>query len=135
MAEIRLQEATRVLKGTAEYMKELNKQAEFWATNKVSNQQIEQIINELFPINQDMKDFQIQRVEDNKAQFIKAYKADDNGNFRNSMWGLINAYSDYITHKEPSRKTSTAKENQFVAVTFDPSLMSHFIQLVSRIAA
>lgn len=135
MAEIRLQEATRVLKGTAEYMKELNKQAEFWATQKVSNQQIVQIIDELFPLQQDMKDFQIQRVEDNKAQFIKAYKADDNGNFRNSMWGLINAYSDYITHREPARKTSTSKENQFVAVTFDPTLMSHFIQLVNRIAA
>ena len=135
MAEIRLQEATRVLKGTAEYMKELNKQAESWATQKISNQQIVQIIDELFPISQDMKDFQLQRVEDNKAQFIKAYKADDNGNFRNSMWGLINAYSDYITHREPARKTATAKENQFVAVTFDPTLMSHFIQLVSRIAA
>ena len=71
-----------------------------------TKEQIEQIINELFPIQQDMKDFQIQRVEDNKSQFIKAYKADDNGNFRNSMWGLINAYSDYITHREPARKTS-----------------------------
>ena len=135
LAEVRLKEAFHVLKGTADYMKELNKQAEFWATQKVSNQQIVQIIDELFPLQQDMKDFQIQRVEDNKAQFIKAYKADDNGNFRNSMWGLINAYSDYITHREPARKTSTSKENQFVAVTFDPTLMSHFIQLVNRIAA
>lgn len=124
-----------LLLSTTDYMKELNKQAEFWATQKVSNQQIVQIIDELFPLQQDMKDFQIQRVEDNKAQFIKAYKADDNGNFRNSMWGLINAYSDYITHREPARKTATSKENQFVAVTFDPTLMSHFIQLVSRIAA
>lgn len=136
LAEIRLKEAFHVLKGTADYMKELNIQAEQWATTKVSNQQINQIIEELFPIQPDMKDFQIQKLEDSKLSFIQAYKINDNGNFQNTMWGLINAYSDYITHKEPIRKTSTAEENKFVTVTFDPKIMMNFIQLVnSKIAA
>ena len=135
-AEVRLKEAFHVLKGTADYMKELNIKAEQWATTKVSNQQINKIIEELFPLNNDMKDFQIQRLEDSKLSFIQAYKTNDNGNFQNTMWGLINAYSDYITHREPTRKTATSEENKFVAVTFDPSLMMNFIQLVnSKIAA
>ena len=136
LAEVRLKEAFHVLKGTADYMKELNIKAEQWATKKVSNQQINQIIEELFPIQHDMKDFQIQRLEDSKLSFIQAYKMNDNGNFQNTMWGLINAYSDYITHKEPIRKTSTAEENKFITVTFNPSLMMNFIQLVtSKITA
>lgn len=136
LAEVRLKEAFHVLKGTADYMKELNKKAEQWATTRVSNQQINKIIEELFPIQQDMKDFQIHRLEDSKLSFIQAYKINDNGNFQNTMWGLINAYSDYITHKEPIRKTSTAEENKFITVTFDPTLMMNFIQLVnSKITA
>ena len=136
LAEVRLKEAFHVLKGTADYMKELNIQAEQWSTTRVSNQEINKIIEELFPLNHDMKDFQIQRVEDAKISFIKAYKTSDNSNFQNTMWGLINAYSDYITHREPTRKTSTVEENKFIAVTFDPTLMMNFIQLInSKIAA
>lgn len=131
LAEVRLKEAFQVLKGTADYMKELNIQAEKWATTRVTNLEIEKIIDELFPFEKDMKDFQILRVEDARNQFIKAYKISDNRNFQNTMWGLINAYSDYITHKEPIRKTDTAEENRFVSVTFDPALMMNFIKLVN----
>lgn len=136
LAEVRLKEAFHVLKGTADYMQELNKQATRWATTLVSDIEVQKVINELFPIQYDMKDYQIERMENARTQFMQAYKVNDNGNFRNSMWGLINAYSDYITHKEPTRKTSTAEENKFIAVTFDPSLMMNFIQLVnSKIVA
>lgn len=135
-AEKRLKEAFIVLKGTADYMKELNIKAEKWATTRVSDIEIQKVINELFPIQDDMKDYQIERMENARIQFMNAYKVNDNGNFRNSMWGMINAYSDYITHREPTRKTSTAEENKFVTVTFDPRLMMNFIQLVnSKIAA
>jgi phage/plasmid-like protein (TIGR03299 family) len=134
-ANIRLEEASHVLKGTADYMKELNKQAEKWATQKVSNAQIVQILDELFPMDKEMKDYQLERVEEQKILLTKAYQADDNANFRNTMWGMINAYSDFITHKPQYRTTDTAAENNFVAVTFDPKAMMNFINLLSRVAA
>lgn len=135
-AEVRLKEAFHVLKGTADYMKELNIKAEKWATTRVSDIEIQKVINELFPIQDDMKDYHIERMENARTQFMQSYRVNDNGNFRNSMWGMINAYSDYITHRKPTRKTATAEENKFIAVTFDPSLMMNFIQLVnSKIAA
>lgn len=136
LAEVRLKEATEVLKGTADYMKQLNIRAEKWANTKIDNFKIKQIINDLFPLDTTMKDFQFQRIEEQRSLFINAYHAQDNGNFRNSMWGLINAYSDFITHKNPLRNTETAQENQFIAVTFDPSIMKKFINIVNaRIAA
>ena len=134
-ANVRLEEASHVLKGTADYMKELNKQAEKWAIQKVSNAQIVQILDELFPMDKEMKDYQLERVEEQKILLTKAYQADDNANFKNTMWGMINAYSDFITHKPQYRNTETAAENNFVAVTFDPKAMMNFINLLSRVAA
>lgn len=130
-AEDRLKEAFQILKGTTDYMKQLNIQAEKWATTRVSNLEIEKVIDELFPFKKDMKNLQILRNENKRNQFIQAYKTNDNRNFQNTMWGLINAYSDYITHKEPDRKTNTAEENRFVSVTFEPKAMMKFIKLVN----
>ncbi len=124
-----------ILLAVSYYMKELNKQAEKWATQKVSNAQIVQILDELFPMDKEMKDYQLERVEEQKILLTKAYQADDNANFRNTMWGMINAYSDFITHKPQYRTTDTATENNFVAVTFDPKAMMNFINLLSRVAA
>lgn len=136
LAEIRMKEATRVLKGTADYLNSLNSQAEKWANTRVDNIQIKQIINELFPLDTSMKDFQFQRIEEQRSLFLNAYNSNDNSNFRNTMWGMINAYSDFITHKNPLRNTETAEESKFIAVTFDPKIMSNFIKIVnSRIAA
>ena len=134
-ANVRLEEASRILKGTADYMKELNKQAEKWANIKLSNAQIAQVFDELFPMDKDMKEYQLERIEEQKILLSKAYKADDNENFKNTMWGMINAYSDFITHKPQYRNTKTAAENNFVSVTFDPKAMMNFITLLQRVAA
>ena len=75
-------------------------------------------------------------MEESRALFNKALNSNDNQNFKNSVWGMINAYSDYITHREPARRTETGTENRFMSVTFDPSLMQNFIRIVqSKIAA
>lgn len=135
-ASRRLQEASKILKGTADYMRELNTQAEKWANIHISNEQIEKVLLELFPIDKDlMKDYQIERIEEQRTLLKNAYNCSDNQNFKNTMWGMINAYSDFITHKPQYRNTATATENNFISVTFDPKAMMNFINLVSRIAA
>ena len=131
----KLEEASHILKGTADYMRELNSQAEKWANIKVTNEQIEKVLLELFPIDvENMKDYQIERIEEQRTLLKNAYNCSDNQNFKNTMWGMINAYSDFITHKPQINKSSTFNENKFVSVTFDPKAMMNFISLVSRIA-
>lgn len=135
-ANRKLQEASHILKGTADYMRELNSQAEKWANIHISNEQIEKVLLELFPIDvENMKDYQINRIEEQRILLKNAYNCNDNQNFKNTMWGMINAYSDFITHKPQYRDTATATENNFISVTFDPKAMMNFISLVSRIAA
>lgn len=135
-APAKIEEARRVIVAHGEYYKNLKIQAEEWATQHIGIVSIQQIIDELFPIKNDMKDYQRERMEESRHLFNKALNANDNQNFKNSVWGMINAYSDYITHREPARRTETANENRFMSVTFDPSIMNSFIQLVqSKIAA
>lgn len=132
----RIEQARRVITAHGEYYNHLKIQAEEWATQHIGAFSVQQVIDDLFPIKEDMKEFQKERMEESRALFNKALNSNDNQNFKNSVWGMINAYSDYITHREPARQTSTAAENRFMSVTFDPALMNNFIQLVqSKIAA
>lgn len=132
----RIEQARRVITAHGEYYNHLKIQAEEWATQYIGAFSIQQVIEDLFPIKEDMKEFQKERMEESRALFNKALNSNDNQNFKNSVWGMINAYSDYITHREPERRTETGPENRFMSVTFDPSLMQNFIKIVqSKIAA
>ena len=125
----KLANANEVIVGSSKYLETLKEQAEKFAQMKLSDSQVMEVIDSLFMIKDDMKNFQKERIENSRVQMIKAYRADDNQNFKNSIWGMINAYSDYITHKQPTRNTSTAAENQFLAVTFDPKLLQRMVDM------
>ena len=65
---------------------------------------------------------------------MRAYQEDDLANFVGTQWGLLNAYSDFITHKEPGRSTDKAKESKFINVTMNTGLMESFIEMLKQIA-
>ena len=131
----RLEEAHRIMLSTHEYLKELNKEAERFANIKLTNDNIDSIINELFPIKEKMTDRQKKTIEDKISQFRRALVQDDIANFKNTGWGLIQSYADFSTHFEAHRQTKTMEENRFMAVTFDPRAMAMLVDLInSRVA-
>lgn len=119
-AEVKLAEARETLKMCADYMAELNTLAEGFAAMKISGPRMEKVLNFLFPIPEgvDMNPFKRKMLEDNRAAFLEAHKAEDNRNFRGTAWGLVNAYTDFITHKEPAGKRADRFEGKFVNTTF-----------------
>lgn len=120
----------------SKYIEVFRKNVEKYAETKLTSQQIEKIINECFPIDIDnMKDYQIERAEEQRNLLINAYNADDNQNFKNSLWGIINAFADFVTHAPNYRKTDTIQETNFKKVTFDPRVIQHYIDIALRIAA
>jgi hypothetical protein len=135
-AEIKMQEARDTLKMSADYMMKLNTIAEGYAGTKLGEFQIRQVLNMMFPLEnaEDMNPFQRKNLMDAKAAFINAYEADDNYNFRGTAWGMINAYTDFITHKDPAGKQETRFEGKFVQTTFKPS-MNKIIDVIDAIAA
>ena len=123
-AESKLVEARETLRLCADYMTELNKMAEHFAGMKITDRQMERVVKYLFPIPEDtvINPMKRKSLEDNRAAFNNAHKADDNANFRGTAWGLVNAYTDMITHKEPAGKRDDRFEGKFVNTTFKVSM-------------
>lgn len=125
-AETKLSEAREVLKMSADYMAKLNETAEKYAAFKLTEQQLSRVLEIMFPLKDaaNMNAFKRHNLEEQLASFKAAYMADDNSNFRGTAWGLVNAYTDFITHKAPQGNTETKEEGKFMTVTLHPALMN-----------
>lgn len=136
-AESKLEEAREILKMSADYMAEITKMAEQYVGIKLTPDQLAKVMEEMFPTAgiAEMNAYKRNRLEVAREAFTKAYNADDNGNFRGTAWGVINAYTDYITHRIPTGNTETRDEGKFTTVTFNPGLMNVILTAIQRVAA
>ena len=132
-AEAKLQDAREVLKLSADYMAEINAMANQYVGVKLTHDQLEKVVDQMFPTAniESMNSFKRHQLEAARAAFVSAYNADDNGNFRGTAWGLINAYTDYITHKVPMGKSETKEEGKFMTVTFHPAMMNAILNAMA----
>lgn len=87
------------------------------------------IIEKFFATSAEYSDRRNQRIEEDRELFISALNADDNANFVKTKWGAVNAFSDFITHYEPSRKSEGWQENRFMWY-LNPAVMDQFIEFV-----
>lgn len=132
-ADVKLQEARDVLKMCADYMAELNTMAEHYAGIKLTQKELDYLLDKMFPMDYSLPDYKIDRLYEARWAFKDAYNAEDNQNFKGTAWGLINAYTDFITHKEPYRNTKTKDEGKFMTVTFAPGLMNEILNSMKAI--
>lgn len=130
--EGKLIDARNVLSTTASYMDSLTKEAEKYASIKLSSERVSKLIEEFFPITGEMSERTVSTITNKRNELLSAYMEDDNANFRGTVWGMINAASDYISHCSPSRKSDNWQENKFVYVTFNPVFINQFVQFVSE---
>lgn len=135
-AEAKLQEAREVLRLNADYMAGINVMAEQFVAKKVSPKQLDTLIDWMFPIpaEDNVNAFKRNRLEVARAEFATAYNNDDNGNFRGTAWGVVNAYADFITHKQPTGNSSTKEEGRFLNVTFRPAAMNTILDALEFVA-
>jgi phage/plasmid-like protein (TIGR03299 family) len=135
-AEQKLESAKEVLKVTADFMVELNAQAELYAKHRMTKPQVEKVLDVLFPIdpNKELNAYAQHMLDSSRSAFVSAYEHEDNTNFRGTAWGLVNAYSDFITHKKPMGKTDTKEENRFMTTVFHPGMMNTIFQAISVVA-
>ena len=109
----KLDEAKRTLELAEEYMEELAVVADKLAHTKLSEDQAIKIIDELYPQSNDMSIRQQATIAEAKQNIQICMLAPDIAKFKGTAWQLMNAISDYATHKEPKRNTDTYKENNF----------------------
>jgi len=134
-AEVKMREAQEVLRQTANHMNTLSDMAEKYAVEKITDVQFADILNQFIPLNtEEMTPRQITGAETDRMNFMTAYNADDNANYRGTKWGVLNAFADFQTHRPSLRQTSKGDENRFMSVSFDPVAMYNFINIVNRAA-
>lgn len=127
----KLKEAENLIRGTVSYMNRFNNTAEELAMLKLGDDyNVRKIIDSFFKLAEDASDRQVAIVEDKRTELFNAYKADDNANFTGTAWGLVNGFSDYITHHEGK----SSEESKFLSVTFDPRLFMAFVNHVKQFA-
>ena len=102
------------------------------AANKIGEEKALEIIDKYFLVDDNASTRKVNSNEEKKVILLNAYNAEDNQNFRGTQWGLINAFSDYITHVDPARKTNKSNISKFVNVTFNNGLMNNFINMVQE---
>jgi phage/plasmid-like protein (TIGR03299 family) len=128
----RLHTAETVLAQNSIYLDEFKKKAEEMASAKVSKAKVDSFLDTIFEVKADFNPTQIKNMEEKRTRFLAAYQAEDNQNFIGTQWGLVNAYTDYVTHKPLKKDTPTALENHFIKSTLKGSI-NDFVHQVSKL--
>ena len=124
-AHERMEEAAEVLRANAEFMGLLKVKAEGLAKVRVTDSDLALIEGALFPMGGEadaVNAYKRHKVLVAREGLRLAYGQPDNDAFRGTAWGVVNAYSDYVTHLLPEGKKSGRFENRMMNTTFRPQV-------------
>ena len=128
----KLEEAKWCLQMADQYMQCLDEEADRLVNKKLYKEQIDEILDEMFPIDDNDSDRKKQNVQDMKDSFYVAYFMPDITKFRETAWGAVNAMSDLVTHQTPKRNTASFNENRWGKIMDGHAMMDQFVQLVNK---
>lgn len=131
--ENKLELARDTLISVNDYLENFESEATELATQKITPFVFNKILDEFFQKKEEYSDRKNEKIEHDRELFMKAYNEEDNQNFQGTRWGMINAYSDYLTHYEPLRKTENWEEQRFIW-TMNPKYMQLFLDMVKHAA-
>ena len=110
----KMEDARYTLLYADQYMKELGKAIDALRRIKLSDRQVQEYIDALFPLPENATEAQTKNTlrlkEDMKARYHEAPDLKDVGK---NGYRFINAVSDFATHSEPLRKRTNYKESLF----------------------
>ena len=125
----RLNETRDCLFRAETYMSDLSLYADMAAHKTVWDENIRDILNQLFPVTERTTDREKANIDKIKEQFYICYWAPDIAKFRGTAWGAINAISDLVTHSMPHKKTQNYAENNWGKIMGGHAIMDKFASL------
>lgn len=115
--ETKMEEAKRTLGLANDYLKALGEEASILVNKEIPDKVFTELVEELFPFGEDITPRQKETIIEMRTGLEYKYKnTPDLDKYRNTAWGVINAVSDFATHRKPKRNTSTYQENLFKSV-------------------
>lgn len=131
----KLEQAKLTMSNTTAYMAQFAQLAEKFATLRTGADALDAFVDYMFPIKADLNDTELARLEIKRQDLRNCYNANDNENFRNSAWGLINAYADFATHYSG---TNQKKSGRMFEKRFERSIatpMNKILEFAESLAA
>lgn len=128
----KLEEAKLCLQLADAYMSGLADEADRLANAKLRREQLDEILDEMFPIEDNASDRKKRNIQTIKDDFFVAYFMPDIAQFRDTAWGAVNAMSDFVTHATPKRNTASYNENRWGKIMEGHAMMDQFVQLVNK---
>lgn len=127
----KMHEARACLEMASAYMDELGQTADRLANTTVPQDKLREILDEMFPTNEDSTDRERQNIQKLKHEYMVCYFAPDILRFRGTAWGAVNAMSDMISHNAPRRKTVNYQENNWGRIMDGHAMLDKFVSLVA----
>lgn len=109
----KMEEARETLKMANNYMKKLDENADSLANQKISEEEIAKILDEMFPVGENDSDRKKGNIEEAKNQIMICYMAPDIAKFLGTKYGFLNAVADWCDHATPARNTANYKSNNW----------------------
>lgn len=128
----KLEEAKHCLMMADEYMTNLDIEADKLANKKLYEDQIEEILDAMFPVDENATDRKKNNVLEFRQTFWKAYDMPDIAKFKDTAWKAVNAMSDVVTHSTPKRNTKTYNENRWGKIMDGHVMFDQFVNLVQK---
>ena len=103
----KMQEARMCLEMADSYMGELAEYADRLANTKVTDDELNKLLDEMFPVDENDSDRKKNSVQKAKDEFMICYLRPDIAQFLNTGWGVVNAMSDMVSHSAPRRASKS----------------------------
>lgn len=128
----KLEEAKLCLQLADKYMDNLAIEAERLANTRLYKEQIDEILNEMFPVEEDASERKKNNVKELKNEYYMCYVRPDIAKFIGTAYGAVNAMSDLVTHSSPKRNTANFNENRWGKIMDGHALLDQFVSLVNQ---
>ena len=128
----KIHEAQVALQMANAYMTELDEFGKHLAKQPVTDERIQEILDELFPLKEEATDRERANVKRIKDEYMICYFAPDIKKFRGTAWGALNAMSDMVGHNAPLRKTTNYQANNWDRILNGHVLMDRMAECLCR---
>lgn len=132
--QAKLHEARMCLDMASKYMDKLGEYADHMANKTVTDEAIAKILDEMFPVTEEMSDREKRNAEKVRTEYMVCYFAPDIAKFMGTAWGALNAMSDMVGHNAPRRQTANYRENNWGRIMDGHAMMDKFASLVGAAA-
>lgn len=133
--QAKLHEAQMCLQLADKYMDALAVKADELANTTVTDEKIREILNEMFPMTDDMSDREKRNAKTAQDEFMVCYFSPDILKFKGTAWGALNAMSDMVTHNAPRRQTANYRENNWGRIMDGHAMMDKMTSLLAGVGA